>query len=245
MNSTVSKPNFQVNQPEYEGPLETVVHLLRKRKLHVSDVNLLQITDEFSDYIKNLKDSLPELSDFIRVMSVLLLIKTKALLPKENLGVDDEETIARFEADLIRIEILQSLTESVTSNIGTLLSRNEQPPSVPKGFSPDETLSIDRLVDIANKLSEDQIREETFAQVSVKRLANLKTTIDSLERRLLSLGSSDIDTIISSEMSVPDKVVHFIAVLELLKQNKLFLSEQDGRTMLQCQQIDAPTYGTE
>ena len=86
----ITNTEFKVDQEHYQGPLETIIHLLRKRKLHVSDVNLARIADEFSDYVKNQPESLPELSDFIRVMSVLLLIKTKALLPKETLGYDDE-----------------------------------------------------------------------------------------------------------------------------------------------------------
>lgn len=236
---------FSVAQPTYEGPLEAVVHLLRKRKLHVSDVNLAQITDEFSEYIKDRDDSLPELSDFIRVMSVLLLIKTKALLPKEQLGLDDEETIAKFEADLIRIEVLQQMVEPISKLIGRYVSRTEQPESVPKGFLPDETLTLDKLTSLVEKLSDDPVREETFAQVSVKRLANLKTTIESIERRLLSLGSTDLYEVIRDDMEIGDKVVHFIAILELLKQNKVYLDQSETKSVLQYHQVSTPTYGVE
>tara|TARA_B100000678_G_scaffold257794_1_gene236942 strand:- start:256 stop:987 length:732 start_codon:yes stop_codon:yes gene_type:complete len=239
-----SSPVFSIEQEKYKGPLETVIHLLRKRKLHVSDINLAQITEDFSQHVQNIDNTLPQLSDFVRVMSVLLLIKTKALLPKESLGSDDEETIAQFEADLIRVEALQEIKDNILLNQQSILHRKEKPKSVPHSFIPDEDLTLKILTNIAKQLAEETEREETFAKVAVARLANLKTTIETIERRLLSLKETDMKTIIPDSMATPDKVVHFIAILELLKQNRLTLieSEEDGQ-MLQYGHTITPTYG--
>lgn len=234
---------FRVDQESYRGPLETVVTLLRKRKLHVSDVNLAKITEDFAEYIKDSENSLPELSDFVRVMSVLLLIKTKALLPNESLGNDDEETIARFEADLVRIEVLQLLVENVNNGSNYLLHRIDNPKSVPQGFIVDSSITITRLHEIVFDISKDTKREETFAQVAVRRLANLGTTINAVERRLSSLGQVRLDELIPQDMTTPDKVVHFIAILELLKQNKIWLQQVGDKNLLQYGEIGIPSYG--
>lgn len=236
--------DFNVSQEKYEGPLETVIHLLRKRKLHVSDVNLAQIADEFSDYVQQSENTLSELSNFVRVMSVLLLIKAKALLPKESLGADDEETIAQFEADLARVELLKTITDNISAETGVFLLRRDRPKSVPTGFIADETISIDKIVLLAEALSQETKREETFAQVAVTKLANLKTTIDSIEKRFLSLQQAKLHDIIPESMSGTDKVVHFIALLELLKQNKITLDESDpDNKVLQYGHISTPNYG--
>ncbi len=234
---------FSVIQEKYQGPLEAVIHLLRKRKLHVSDVNLAQITEEFSEYVQRSGNSIAELSDFVRVMSVLLLIKAKALLPKESLGNDDEETIAQFEADLLRIELLTDIVESLGSAKQIYLMRQDQVKSIPIGFIPDDSISLSNLHDLATGLVKVSKREETFAQVAVKKLANLKTTIDSIERRLLAIGETSFKDIIPDDMSTPDKVVHFIAVLELLKQNRISMSNSESDTMLQYGTIKTPSYG--
>ncbi len=240
----MTKDSFKVQQEKYQGPLETVIFLLRKRKLHVSDVNLVQIVDDFSTYLDSREEDMAELSDFVRVMSVLLLIKTKALLPKEVLGTDDEETIARFEADLQRVEVLSQVVESISIDNDFLLSAIEKPTSVPSGFVPATNVNTKALKNLAIQLCEDDPREETFAKVAVKKLANLKTTIDTIERRLLTLGEADLDSIIPADMPSQDKVVHFIALLELLKQNVISLRDDDnGDKMLQYGTITTPRYG--
>ena len=238
------RDSFVVKQDQYEGPLETIINLLRKRKLHVSDVNLAQITDDFAAYInKEQTDSIAELSDFVRVMSVLLLIKTKALLPKEVLGVDDEETIAQFAADLKRIEVLQEAVDEILVYNSFFVAASEKPKSVPAGFIPDESITIEQLFKSVDSISEEISREETFAKVAVKKLANLKTTIDSIERRLVSLGETELHNIIPDSMPTEDKVVHFIALLELLKQNTLTLKDANGEKVIQYGHITVPAYG--
>jgi len=241
----VNSQAFKVDQEHYQGPLETIIHLLRKRQLHVSDVNLAHITDEFSDYVRSREDSLPELSDFVRVMSVLLLIKTKALLPKETLGIDEEETIAQFEADLSRIELLQTVRDEIWRNRQIFIARKEKVKDVPQGFTADDSISLDRLQKLAHSLCAEVDREETFAKVAVSKLANLKSTINNLERRMLSLKETELHTIIPANMPTNDKVVNFIAILELLKQNRISLGQSDGKEVLQYGSITTPEYGLE
>ena len=241
----MTNKGFQVDQERYQGPLETIIYLLRKRQLHVSDVNLAHIADEFSEYVSSKEESLPELSDFIRVMSVLLLIKTKALLPKETLGVDDEETIAQFEADLSRIEVLQTLQQEIFQTQKTYISRKENPKTVPQGFISDTTLTVDRLYKMVKTLTSETQREDTFARVAVAKLANLKTTIENLERRMLSLKETNLKSIIPDHMPTNEKVVNFIAILELLKQNRISLRQNEQEEMLQYGNIQTPEYGLE
>ena len=82
--------DFKVKVGEFEGPLELILDLIEKRKLHISDISLSQVADEFIEYIKSFEEfPMSDSADFILVASTLLLIKSKSLLP--NLPLTEEE----------------------------------------------------------------------------------------------------------------------------------------------------------
>ena len=93
--------DFKVRVGEFEGPLELLLDLIEKRKLHISDVSLSQVADEFIEYTKSIEDfPIADSADFILVASTLLLIKSKSLLPNLELTVEEEENIGELEKRL-------------------------------------------------------------------------------------------------------------------------------------------------
>ncbi len=73
--------DFKVKVGQFEGPLDLLLELIEKRKLHISDVPLSEVADEFIEYIKSFEEfPIADSADFILVASTLLLIKSKSLL---------------------------------------------------------------------------------------------------------------------------------------------------------------------
>lgn len=74
----------------FEGPLDLLLHLIKKNKLEIETVKLSEITEQFLEVLKQIDQiDLEAASDFIEVAAILIEIKSKALLPK--LPSDEEE----------------------------------------------------------------------------------------------------------------------------------------------------------
>lgn len=101
---------FLVDLEVYSGPFDALLGLLANRRLELTEVSLAQITEEFAAYVKTLdfERSLDEASAFLDVASVLVEAKSAALLPSDEEGNRDEQSMeALRERDLLFARLLQ------------------------------------------------------------------------------------------------------------------------------------------
>lgn len=88
----------------FEGPLDLLLHLIEKNKIDIYDIPIVEITDQYMDYIQQMqREDLNIMSEFMVMAATLIDIKCRMLLPKE---VNEEGE----EADP-REELVQKLLE--------------------------------------------------------------------------------------------------------------------------------------
>lgn len=91
-------PIYQVVLPVFEGPLDLLLHLIERQELDITQVSLAQVTNQYLDYLTRVSECNPDnLADFLVVAAKLLLIKSRALLPRPPTPPPEEE-----EEDLVR-----------------------------------------------------------------------------------------------------------------------------------------------
>ena len=70
----------------FEGPLDLLLHLIDKNKIDIYDIPIVEITNQYMEYIRAMeKEDLNVMSEFLVMAATLLDIKCKMLLPKEQL----------------------------------------------------------------------------------------------------------------------------------------------------------------
>jgi len=75
--------------PQFEGPLDLLLHLAKKRKINVRQIPISQLADEFIEYVERMKKlDLQIASDFFVMASQLMELKSKYLLPRSRTGRD-------------------------------------------------------------------------------------------------------------------------------------------------------------
>ena len=75
----------------FEGPFDLLLHLIKKNKMDIYNVNIYDITVKYIDYINKLKEmDLDIASEFIVIAATLIEIKSRSLLPKK-LKVEEQE----------------------------------------------------------------------------------------------------------------------------------------------------------
>lgn len=76
----------------FEGPLDLLLHLIEKNKIDIYDIPIVEITNQYMEYIKAMqKEDLNIMSEFLVMAATLLDIKCRMLLPKEVNEEGEEE----------------------------------------------------------------------------------------------------------------------------------------------------------
>ena len=82
---------LKVKLEVFEGPLDLLLHLLDKNKVSIYDIPIVEITNQYLEYIREMqRQDLNIMSEFLVMAATLLEIKSKWLLPKEETEDEDE-----------------------------------------------------------------------------------------------------------------------------------------------------------
>ena len=69
----------------FEGPLDLLLHLIEKNKVDIYDIPIVEITNQYMEYIRQMqREDLNVMSEFLVMAATLLDIKCKMLLPKKT-----------------------------------------------------------------------------------------------------------------------------------------------------------------
>jgi len=96
---------YQIKLPEFEGPMDLLLHLIRENKVDIYDIPISLITGQYLEYIEIMKELNLEIAgDFLVMAATLIQIKSRMLLPP------DEEAAAEEQEDP-RLDLVQRLLD--------------------------------------------------------------------------------------------------------------------------------------
>lgn len=241
---------FKIKTPIFEGPLELLLHLIQKRKLFINDVSLARIADEYIDHVRSDTSlSIQSRSAFIAIASILLLIKSKSLLPTLQLTQDEEEDIRTLE---IRLFLYKTIQEAGENTIRPRFMENPQyaklsKPSTDVVFSPDKAITQNTLheniLDVLKAIPEPPKKKP---QVVIEQVQSLESMIDSLTERVqssLRMSFSQFSNSGSQKTNQGKKVhviVSFLALLELVRQGIVEADQTDRYEDIDIQKSGLP-----
>jgi segregation and condensation protein A len=95
--------SYRVRLDEFEGPLDLLLHLIKKNEINIYDIPIAVITKQYLDYISIMKYlNLEVAGEFLVMAATLIHIKSRMLLPVETDGDDDEDGGEDPRAELVR-----------------------------------------------------------------------------------------------------------------------------------------------
>ena len=81
--------NFLIG--DFEGPLDLLLHLVKQSKIEISEIKIVDITEQYINYLKEMEEmNLDIASEYLVTASELIEMKSKMLLPKEKVQIEDE-----------------------------------------------------------------------------------------------------------------------------------------------------------
>ena len=106
---------ISINIPNYNGPLEVLLHLAKSQKVDLAEISITKLADQFLEFIKNNNNlSLETASEFLLMATWLAYLKSKLLLPED----DDEdfkalEVAERLKLQLKKLELIRILSDQM------------------------------------------------------------------------------------------------------------------------------------
>ena len=211
--------------PHFEGPLDLLLYLVRKKKLDIREVPISQLADEFVNYLEKMKKlDIRITSDFIEMASTLMELKSKSLLPRlseeerEEFEKKKEELIRRVEEYMKVKEILEALRKKER-----LFERT--PVRMTLSFVRDFKKRERFLKILKSVLDTVKTREVVY------RIKTEEISVEEMMERILEEinGEEDLYTILVRSKTRYELLVRFLALLELLKLGKVFLDGEKIR----------------
>ena len=94
MDDFESSPDaISVKLESFEGPLDLLLHLIRKNEINIYDIPILLITEQYLQYIELMQElDLDVAGEFLVLASTLIHIKSRTLLPRPDPSQDDLES---------------------------------------------------------------------------------------------------------------------------------------------------------
>lgn len=217
----------------FEGPLDLLLHLIEKNKVDIYDIPIVEITEQYLEYVRNLpKDDMNTMSEFLVMAVTLLDIKCKMLLPPE-VNEEGEEEDPRTE--LVEKLIEYKMYKYMSYELKDMQMGNDRylykKPTIPKEIEEyrppvdyeeligDSTLQL--LNDIFKsvcKRQEDKIDpiRSNFGKIQ-KEEVDLDLKQASICDYIVKNKKCSFRNLLSKQRSKMDTIVTFLVILELIK----------------------------
>ena len=105
--------NYEITIDGFDGPLDLLLHLIKKSNINIVDININDITKQYLDYINKMEElNLDVASEYLVMAAELLEIKSNSLLPKPEVEEEEEEDPReRLIKRLLEYEQYKKVTE--------------------------------------------------------------------------------------------------------------------------------------
>jgi len=238
--------NFVVKTEQFEGPFDALLSFIEKKKLHISEVSLATIADDYIAYVKQNELRLKEASSFIVVAATLAYIKSKSLLPTFNLTDQEEQDAYELEERLALFQIFTGAAKKMNDRMfkRMLYPRIFRIPKKEIVFTPDDQITAEQMRSSVAEALASTPQENFIPEKKVERQMSLKEVLENISTRIKRFVRANFkELIVGSDKK--GTAVSFLAVLELYKQGFVDLSQDElfGNIVVENNDIDTPSYG--
>lgn len=219
----------------FEGPFDLLLYLIRKQRLDLNEISVAAVTDQYMEYVEQIRAQNMELaSDYLVMAADLMMIKSRLLLPVPVSDDDEEEEdptarILREVAEYEKIQVAAQLLNAL--------------PTMGDGFWRGY-VAIEE-----DEAPEPEVLPQELARVwlSVVKNANLKInhTVSRQELSIHEFMSAIIkrveqerfvsfDELVQDHGTMQERVVSFLAILELSREGLISITQAAPYAPIYC-----------
>ena len=234
---------YEITIDNFSGPMDLLLHLIKQSKMDIMNIKLEVIIDEYLDYIKKMDElNLDVASSYLVMAAELLEIKSKMLLPKEELEEEEEDPKERLINRLILYQQYKDQIESfkeLESERGTYFTKipsslDEYQEGEKKALITDVTL--DDLVSAFEKFLERVDLEKPIHTKVTKKELSVEERITNIKSRFKFAKKIDFYDLFDVKTK-EYVVVTFLAILEMAKNREITIYQDGNFDNIICEAI--------
>lgn len=230
-------PDLKISQ--FEGPLDLLFHLIEKNQIDIYDIPIAEITDQYLTYLEGLAQlDMESASSFLLMASTLLQIKSRMLLPHKRSSEEEEGQDPREELVLRLLEYrrCRTLADQLRERHQIWQHSQLRLPEAPQrlGISPSfvqDSLSWDRFWLACQQVArQNNLRFQDISQrishILKREKVSLKEKMKQIWHQIQTRSRLFFNELFPADKaSRTERVTGFLAVLELLRLNRIQASQ--------------------
>lgn len=229
---------FLIDIEQYSGPLELLLHIVRREELSLSDIPLATITSQYLDYLEVLTEmQIDDVADFLEIASLLIEMKSRQSVPRpEELAAEEEsEVLEASPGDLVqrlieykRIRDAASILDEQGQKWQLRYSRlaNDLPPRKTEiGQQAIESIEVWDLVSAFGRILRE--RQPPATTNVVYDDTPIHVYMERIHKLVCDAGTIELTTLFEPGMHKSALVAMFLATLELTRHYGLTTTQRD------------------
>ncbi|MFH1370478.1 MAG: segregation/condensation protein A [Planctomycetota bacterium] len=242
--------DYRVNLEIFAGPMDLLLHLVRKDEVDIYDIPIAKITDQYIHYLEMLKQlDIDVAGDFLVMAATLMQIKSAMLLPKapaEELGAEDfADPRAELIRQLLEYKKFKDAANLLAASADERGERFNRPDTVIEQLKPntEPTVNLEQI-SVWNLLEAfDKMMEATGAKFDMSHITD-DTPIDLYQieilHRLQTEGPMSFERIFENRSNRLAIVGLFLAILELVREQLVWAEQAQDKTIYLRALTDVP-----
>lgn len=226
----------------FEGPLDLLLHLIDKNKIDIYDIPIVEITNQYMEYIQAMeKEDLNIMSEFLVMAATLLDIKCKMLLPKEvNEEGEEEDPRQELVEQLLEYKMYKYMSYELRDRQMDGEQVLYKDPSIPNEvLEYVEPVDLDELLGDLTLAKLNRIFKEVMKK-QVDKIDPVRSKFGKIEKEEVTLPDRldfvseyarthsrfSFRSLLEQQTSRTQIVVTFLAVLQLMKEGLILIRQE-------------------
>lgn len=213
----------------FEGPMDLLLHLINKHKLNINDIPIFQLVEQYIDYVRMMEEADMEIaSEFLEMAARLVYIKSVSLLPVHE---EAEELKQELTGELIEYRDCKIMAEKIAQNTDGFDHFYRETMELEKSFKYERLHKRDELIGFylsaigrGNRKLPPPI--DAFTAIVTKKIVSVGSRIGGIFAKLKNGRSRSFKNFFEDASSRSEIVATFLAMLELIKANKIKVSDE-------------------
>ncbi len=224
----LSSSPYKVKLDVFEGPLDLLLHLIKKEQVSIYDIPIARITEQYLEYLRLMHEmDITIASDFLVMAATLIYIKTKMLLPRSPLTEDeeeDEDPRRPLVERLLEYQKYKAAAEMLWSKAQVEQAVFTRPPLDLQEAGTEIAATTYDLFEAFRRAME-RLKEKIQLEIAREEVP-LEEKIADLRQRLERTDRLDITALFEEARSKRELITIFLAVLELVKESVIRLVQR-------------------
>jgi segregation and condensation protein A len=230
--SLSEKEGIILHLGSFEGPLDLLLHLIKKDEIDVQDIPIASITEQYLEYLEVMRDlNINLAAEWLMMAATLIYIKSRMLVPQDPDAEPQEEDQEDPRTELV----YQLLEHQKFKNAAEMLYTREEIENAVWNKPPSDVLDDGKEVIAVNLFDVLRAFHEVVMRFEAKRVMEVtqeeitvEQQIVDIRKRFLVYEKLTFSTFFAEARSKKHLIVIFLSLLELVRLREIWLHQENA-----------------